>query len=405
MSKVAVLGFGVVGSGVYEVIRTNAQSIRRKSGKDIDIKYILDIRDFPDHEEKHLFVKDFETILNDCEVDIVAEVIGGTNPAYDFTKRALLAGKSVVTSNKELVATHGTELLKIAEEKGVSYLFEASVGGGIPIIRPLHQCLAANEITEIAGILNGTTNYILTQMIKEGKDFSDALSDAQKKGYAEANPAADVEGTDACRKIAILSSLAYGKEVNCAKIETRGITDLSLTDVSYAEKFGFVIKLIGYSNFTDGKVTVFVSPMMIPKNSSLAGVDDVFNAIMVCGNEVGDVMFYGRGAGKLPTASAVVADIIDIASGKAINSPIRWSEKTDDFIAPVALSTWRHFIRADIALKDKISEIFGDVDIVTLSTVKDEFAFITPEISIGELDGKISGICGIKQVLRIFPEK
>ncbi len=388
MSKIAILGYGVVGSGVYEVIRTNAEGIAKRCGKEIDIKYILDIRDFENHPEKDLFTKDFEKILADSEVDIVAEVIGGLSPAYDFTKRALLAGKSVVTSNKELVATHGSELLQIAADKGVCYLFEASVGGGIPVIRPMRQCLAANEITEVMGILNGTTNYILTQMVNEGRDFADALKSAQANGYAEADPTADVEGHDACRKIAILSALAYGKQVDCSKIPTEGISRLSLTDVSYADKLGYVIKLIGYSKLTDEGALIFVSPMLIPKGHPLSGVDDVFNAVMVKGNAVGDTMFYGRGAGKLPTASAVVADIIDVAANGQKN-PLLWTAAPDNYIQNPDKNTEAWFIRADSSCKEAVLNIFPDVSCVSEG---DEIAFITPELPAGKLNEKLSGI-------------
>lgn len=403
MTKVAILGYGVVGSGVYEVLRTNAKSITRKSGKNIDIKYIIDIRDFPEHPEHQLFIKDFDTVLNDPEVDIVAEVIGGTKPAYDFTKRALLAGKNVVTSNKELVAACGTELLQIAADNNVRYLFEASVGGGIPIIRPMHQCLAANEITSIIGILNGTTNYILTQMVKEGKSFETALADAQAKGYAEANPAADIEGIDACRKIAILSSLAYGKQVDCDKIDTRGITELTLTDVKYADKLGYSIKLIGYSKLENDRITILVSPMMIPHDNSLSGVDDVFNAIMVSGNAIGDAMFYGRGAGKLPTASAVVADIIDIASGVAGGGPaILWSRAEADYISNISESVFKNFVRTASADSEKVKELFGDVGVTTVEGCSGEFAFITAEIKQSDLDAKLHKLSGVKQVIRVI---
>ena len=329
-------------------------------------------------------------------------MIGGARAAYTFTKEALLAGKSVVTSNKELVATHGAELLNIAIEKGVSYLFEASVGGGIPIIRPLHQCLAANEITEILGILNGTTNYILTQMVKEGKDFEVALKDAQKKGYAEADPTADIEGIDACRKIAILSSLAYGKQVDADKVDTQGISGLSLTDVAYAEKMGYVIKLIGHSLLENGHVMVYVSPMLVPLEHSLAGVDDVFNAIMVKGNAIGDVMFYGRGAGKLPTASAVVADIIDIASNGKSSKPIRWEAAEKDYMLGISENNSLDFVRAGISQQEKVQELFGGVGIITLSEKPDEFGFITPKIKEKELNKKLAQMEDVRQVIRLI---
>lgn len=376
MIKVAILGYGVVGSGVYEIIRKNAKSIKRKAGQEIDIKYILDIRDFEDHEESHLFTKDFNDILNDDEVSVVIEVMGGTNPAYDFSKAALLAGKHVVTSNKELVATHGTELLNIAKEHNINYLFEASVGGGIPIIRPLNQCLAANEIEEIYGILNGTTNYILTKMIKEGAGFEEALKEAQEKGYAERNPSADVDGIDACRKIAILASLASGKFVDSHKILTEGISKLEKADAKYAEKMNCVIKLIGYAKLEeDGRVFTRVCPMLIPDDHQLSDVNGVFNAILVHGDSIGDVMFYGRGAGKLPTASAVVADVIDAVKHIAVNNRLIWRESAEDFLIDPSEVSGRYFVRtSDKACADRFSEkdIIGEAD--------GEVAFTTAEM-------------------------
>lgn len=324
MTNIAVLGFGVVGSGVVEVV--NAGGVSIKAGEEVRIKKILDIRTFPDHPDRDKITPDFDSILNDSTISIVVETMGGCNPAYDFSKRSILAGKSVVTSNKELVATHGTELMRLARENGVSYMFEASVGGGIPIIRPLIQCLAADEITEIMGILNGTTNYILSQMIHKGETFEAALADAQAKGYAERNPEADIEGHDTCRKIAILSSLCYGKQVDYKTIPTVGITKLTLDDVKAAEEKGCVIKLVGASKkLEDGSVFAEVRPMELPKNHPLAGVEGVFNSILVKGSVTGDVMFYGRGAGKLPTASAVVADIVDIIRNGNHNAPF-WEE-------------------------------------------------------------------------------
>jgi len=303
--NIAILGFGTVGSGVYEVAM--------QGRKGINVKSILDVRDYSHHPASKLFVKSIDEILGDPSISVVVESIGGLSPAYQYTKSALECGKSVVTSNKELVAAHGPKLLELAARNGVSYLFEASVGGGVPIIRPLQQCLAANEITEIYGILNGTTNYILTKMIKEGESFETALAAAQKAGYAELNPAADVEGHDTCRKIAILSSLAFGKNVHCDTIPTKGITTITKDDVQAAESSGCVIKLIGHAKLVNGEVQCKVEPMPIPKDSPLANVNDVFNGIMVHGEPVGDVMFYGRGAGKLPTASAILADVLCIA--------------------------------------------------------------------------------------------
>ena len=312
MINVAILGFGVVGSGVAEVLTQNKNIIEKKLGKEINIKYILDLRDFPDSPFAPLVVHDFNVILNDPEVTVVAEMMGGSHPAYDFSKACLEAGKSVVTSNKEVVANFGAELLSIAKEKGVAYLFEASVGGGIPIIRPMCNDLASNNITEINGILNGTTNYILTKMTTEGAAFADVLKDAQDKGYAERNPAADVEGLDAARKIVILASLAFGKTVSPNDIYVEGITNIATEDVEIAEKFGYSIKLIGHTEKVDGKILAMVSPRLIPHSNPLSGINDVFNGILLSADMVGQVMFYGPGAGKLPTASAVCADIVDV---------------------------------------------------------------------------------------------
>ncbi len=320
MANIAVLGFGTVGSGVVEVISEGGVS--KKAGEEVYVKKILDIRTFDDSPFKDRITSDFESILNDDSISIVVETMGGCNPAYDFSKRALLAGKSVVTSNKELVATHGVELMQIAREKGIAYMFEASVGGGIPVIRPIVQCLAADEITEIMGILNGTTNYILAQMINKGTPFADALKEAQEKGYAEKDPTADIEGHDTRRKIAILSSLCFGKAVDDSNIPTQGITNVTLEDIAAAEKRGCVIKLIGHSKKNeDGSIFAEVKPMEIPKDNPLSGIEGVFNGILINGSVTGDVMFYGRGAGKKPTASAVIADVVDIIRNGNTNAP------------------------------------------------------------------------------------
>ncbi|MCQ2460506.1 MAG: homoserine dehydrogenase [Ruminococcus sp.] len=312
MSKIAVLGYGVVGSGVVELFYKNKESILKKAGKDADIKYILDIRDFSDSPYSEKFTKDINDIVNDDEVTIVAECMGGATFAYDFVKACLLKGKNVSTSNKELVAKKGAELLAIAKEKNCNFFFEASVGGAIPIIRPLHKCLAANQITQIAGILNGTTNFILGKMINDSMDFSDALKMAQELGYAEKDPTADVEGHDACRKICILSSLITGKHIYPENVYTKGITEISLRDVKLAEKFGAAIKLIASVRKLDnGKIIPMVMPMLVQYESLISRVDDVFNAVMVCGDGIDRAMFYGRGAGKLPTASAVLGDVIE----------------------------------------------------------------------------------------------
>ena len=312
MVNVAILGFGVVGSGVAEVLTQNKQIIEKKLQKEVNIKYILDLRDFPGNPFESLVIHDFNIILNDPEVSVVAEMMGGSHPAYDFSKACLEAGKSVVTSNKEVVANFGAELLEIAKKNGVAYLFEASVGGGIPIIRPMCNDLSSNNITEINGILNGTTNYILTKMTTEGAAFADVLKDAQKKGYAESNPAADVEGLDAARKIVILASLAFGKTVSPNDIHVEGITNIATEDVEIANSMGYAIKLIGHAEKVDGKILAMVSPRLIPYSNPLSGINDVFNGILLGADMVGQVMFYGPGAGKLPTASAVCADIVDV---------------------------------------------------------------------------------------------
>ncbi len=385
MIKAAILGYGTVGSGVYEIIRKNARTIERKVGQALDIKYILDIRDFDNHPEKHLFTKNFDDILNDDEVKIVVEVMGGLHPAYDFSKAALLAGKNVITSNKELVATHGTELLKIAEEQNVNYMFEASVGGGIPIIRPLNLCLAANEIEEIYGILNGTTNFILTKMFAEGASFDDALSEAQRLGYAERNPAADVEGHDACRKIAILASLASGNFVDYSRIPTIGITGITKSDVVFAEKLGCVIKLIGYAKIDKNeKVYACVCPMVISKEHKLADVNDVFNAILVHGDAIDDVMFYGRGAGKLPTASAVVADVIDAAKHVHTHIRLSWKQPENDIFMDPEEVTARYMIRTPDA---ELFKNFDNAQIVGehIGEHGKEYAFVTDRMTEKEL--------------------
>ena len=388
MAKVAVMGYGTVGSGVYEIIRRNSEKLRSNTyGEPVELKYILDIRDFDDHPEKELFTKEFNDILNDEEVSVVAEVMGGLHPAYEFTKSLLQKGKNVTTSNKELVATYGTELLEIARENNVNYMFEASVGGGIPIIHPMHQCLVANNITRIAGILNGTTNYILYQMIENGKSFETALADAQANGFAEKNPAADVEGYDACRKIAILSSLASGKEVNYNNIETKGITEITLDDVKAADNMGGVIKLIGYSSFLEnGKVYAFVSPMFIGKESPLAAVNDVFNAIMVTGDCVDDVMFYGKGAGKMATASAVVADILDCIRHRHSNKNIIWTKTGEPVEAGRDDVEFAYFVRA----KNTEAEVNAAVEVGNITADGDEVIFVTGKMTASDAEEKLN---------------
>ena len=402
MVNVAILGFGVVGSGVAEVLATNGPHIDKKVDDLIRLKYILDVRDFPDSPFADKVIHDFSIIENDPEVNIVVETIGGAKVALDFTRRALAAGKSVVTSNKELVAEHGCELLKLAQEKGVSYLFEASVGGGIPIIRPLNQCLAANEIEEIAGILNGTTNYILTRMIRAGLSFDAALKEAQQNGYAEQDPTADIEGHDACRKICILSSLSFGRHVYPKQVPTEGITGVTLADVAYADACGKKIKLLGRAiRRPDGKVCAFVAPHLVDVENPLAGVEDVFNAIAVRGNAIGDVMFYGRGAGKLPTASAVVADVIDAARHKDAKKRMVWAEGGDDVTVPPTdlESVW--YVRVEGTLEAVKAAFPACALLPRAGAPENEFAFLTPSITRSALDGQLAGLkpCTVFRVL------
>ncbi len=376
MIRIAVLGYGTVGSGVVEVLRTNQESINKKAGEEIDIKYVLDLRDFPGDPIQDKVVHDFDTILNDDEIKIVVEVMGGVEPAYTFVKKCLLAGKSVCTSNKELVAKHGPELLEIAREKNINFLFEASCGGGIPIIRPLNSSLTADEINEITGILNGTTNYILSKMSREGSDFETVLKDAQDKGYAERNPEADVEGYDACRKIAILSSLAFGNHVDFEDVYTEGITKITADDILYANKMNMAIKLLASSKRIDDKFYAMVAPFMISNEHPLFSVNDVFNAIFVHGNVLGDAMFYGSGAGKLPTASAVVADVVDAA--KHLNRTIMtfWSSEKIE-LAGVENAQRKFFVRVKAGQEVKVKELFGDVEIIRVDKLPNEFAFVT----------------------------
>ena len=353
MVNVAILGFGVVGSGVAEVLSGNGAGIQKKADELIEVKYILDVRDFPDSPFAQHFVKDFSVIEHDPEVNVVVETIGGVGAALDFTERALKQGKSVVTSNKEVVAEYGDEFLKLAKEKNLNYLFEASVGGGIPIIRPISQCLAANELTEIAGILNGTTNYILTRMIRAGLPFEDALKEAQEKGYAERDPSADIEGADACRKICILSDLAYGDKFDPDQVSCEGITKITLEDVANADKLGCVIKLLGRSvRCEDGTAYAYVAPHLIHKESPLAAVEDVFNAIMIDGNATGEVMFYGKGAGKLATASAVVADMLDSIEHKDNRRRIFWGDGSKNLLRPLDTLQSAWYVRFKGAQKD-----------------------------------------------------
>ena len=366
MAKFAIMGYGTLGSGLAHVADVNHDSIMEKVGEEIAVKYILDIRDFENNPYQDLMIKDFSIIENDPEVEVVVETIGGSKVALEFTRRALLAGKHVVTANKELVATYGKELLAIAKEKNVNYLFEASVGGAIPLLRPLYQCLAGNQIEEIVGILNGTTNYILTRMVKGGVSFEDALKEAQSKGYAEADPTADVEGIDAGRKICILSDLAWGKEVAPAKTPMEGISKIDLKDVDIAAAAGYKVKLLGHAlKLADGKVAAYVAPHLVHESSPIAGVDDVFNAVLIRGNAVDEVMFYGRGAGK-PTASALIGDVIDAVAHREKRRDLGWSEPAD--LANPAELAMKWYLRGAFSAADA-KAVCGDVEEVAEGAV------------------------------------
>ncbi len=386
MIKIAVLGHGVVGSGVVEIIEKNKQHIEKNVGEEIIIKRILDLRDF-DVPYANLFTKDYDDILNDDEISIVVEVMGGVHPAYDFAKAALEHQKSVVTSNKELVATKGAQLLQLAKENHVNFYFEASVGGGIPIIRPMNNCLAANRIKEVAGILNGTTNFILTKMIHEQMPFDEALKMAQHLGYAERDPSADIDGHDSCRKICILASLAYGVQVNPEQVYTEGISKVTLEDVEYANACDCVIKLIGYVKRLkeDNTLSCMVCPALISKQSQLAGIEDVFNGILVRGDMTDDVVFYGKGAGKLPTASAVVADVIDIAKRDKTNHSLTWVDDKINHVMDYRKLNADYYVRvctdAIFDIKEQISQVFGEVTYLTRNhQPENEYAFLIKNI-------------------------
>lgn len=378
--KIAVLGFGTVGSGVYEVLKTNYETVKKRAGVEIDIKYVLDLRTFPGQPVEEVLVHDFNQIVNDPEIEIIVEVMGGLEPAYSYVKEALLKGKSVCTSNKELVAKHGAELLEIAKQKKINFLFEASVGGGIPIIRPLNQSLTADQIIEITGILNGTTNYMLTEMKERGISFQEALKEAQEKGFAERNPAADIEGQDACRKIAILTSLAYGKQVHYEKIPTKGITNISDIDIQYVMKAKAVIKLLGFAKQIKDKIYAMVAPEIIPESHPLFTVNGVFNGILVRGNVLGDVMFYGSGAGKLPTASAVVSDVVDAAKHKGRNIMTIWSQKELE-LADSHLLPCKFFVRVKKEEQEAAKQAFPIREVWEAPNVCGEFAFLTEEMN------------------------
>ena len=393
--KIAVMGYGTIGSGVVEVLSINQEKIAKRAGEPVEVKYVLDLRDFPGSPIEDRLIKDYMTIVNDPEVGVVVETMGGVEPAYTFVKAMLEAGKQVATSNKNLVATKGAELIRIAREHNVNFLFEASVGGGIPIIRPLNKCLTADEIEQITGILNGTTNYMLTKMSEEGTEFSEALRDAQAKGYAEKDPTADVEGYDPCRKIAILTSMVCGKQVDFEDIHCEGITKITPIDIKYAKAMGCSIKLLATSKKVGDSYSCIVAPFMLPKDHALCGVGDVFNGIFVHGNVLGDAMFYGSGAGKLPTASAVVADVVDMVKHQHTNIYIDWSEEKMELVDYKDRQT-KFFVRTS-SYPAAVLDAFGHVNYVD-ADVEGETAFTTELMSEGEFESRVAKINLINRI-------
>ena len=400
MISAAVLGYGTVGGGVVEVLQTNSDVIARRVGDEINVKYILDLRDFPGDKNEKLVIHDYDTIVNDPEVKIICETMGGVEPAFTFSKKALAAGKSVCTSNKELVAAHGPELIALAKENNCNYLFEASVGGGIPIIRPIVNALTSEKIDGIYGILNGTTNYILTKMEKEGARFEDVLKEAQDKGYAEKNPEADVEGYDAVRKLAILSSLVYGKNVDYNDIYTEGITKITPEDFAYAKALNKTIKLIAMGRETKDGRYAMVSPRMISSDNPLYCAQDVFNAILLHSDMLGDSMYYGRGAGKLPTASAVCGDVIEMAKNPDRHLALIWDADKQEIKSKDTLSQ-QYFVRVAGDDTAAVKTAFGDVEFVAVKDITGEIAFVTGVMTEKEYADAAAKISGIKNMIRI----
>ena len=403
MAKVAVLGYGTVGSGVVEVLNTNKDLIAERALEEIIVRYVLDLKEFPGTTVEKLIVHDFEQIVNDEEVDVVVEVMGGIEPANTFVRRSLEAGKSVVTSNKALVAKHGAELLKTAKEHQVNFLFEASVGGGIPIIRSLNNALTGDEIEEITGILNGTTNYMMTKMFYDGADYNEVLKEAQDNGYAERNPEADVEGYDACRKIAILSSIISGRRVDFEEIYTEGITKMTVQDILYAKKMGMTIKLLASAKREDDCMSAIVAPFLLLPSHPLYNIDGVFNSVFVKGNMLGDAMFYGSGAGKLPTASAVVGDIVDVVKNKGRNVMASWTEEKLELKSKGDMKR-KFFVRMSgdkEELLPKVEAAFGPVTVITLKDVTDEFGFVTGRIKESVYEAMAAGFSNIIQMIRV----
>lgn len=398
MIKIAVMGYGTIGSGVVKVIETNQESICKKIGEGIEVKYILDVRDFEGEPIQSKIVHDYHVIAEDSEIAIVVETMGGVEPAYTFVKAMLLAGKSVTTSNKALVAVHGADLIATAKEKNVNFMFEASVGGGIPIIRALNSCLTADRIEEISGIMNGTTNYMMTKMTQDGCEFDEVLKEAQDKGYAEKDPTADIEGYDAGRKIAILTSLIAAQQVDFEDVHTEGIAKITATDIRYARKMGRVIKLLATSRQVGDTYSVIVAPFLLPKEHPLYNVDGVFNAIFVRGNMLGDAMFYGSGAGSLPTASAVVADVVELAKHIGRHIELEWKPQKLA-IADYRQQTGRFFVRTP-ENRATVEQVFGNVEYVEVAEAASEIGFVTSEMKEVDYEEKAAKLGTVLQMIR-----
>ena len=399
MIKVAVMGYGTIGSGVAEVLEMNRASIAKRVGKEVELKYVLDLRDFEGDPIQNKIVHDYQTIAQDPEVSIVIETMGGVEPAFTFVKAMLEAGKHVTTSNKALVADKGAELLAIAKEKNVNFMFEASVGGGIPIIRSINSCLTADEIEEITGIVNGTTNYMMTEMSEKGAEFDAVLKDAQAKGYAEKDPTADIEGYDACRKIAILTSLVCGQQVDYEDIHTEGITKITATDIKYAKAMGKAIKLLASSKKTEKGYMAMVAPFLLPATHPLYNVNGVFNAVFVKGNALGDAMFYGSGAGKLPTASAVVADVVEIAKNLDCNLPVEWKAEKIQLV-DYTEAVNQFFVRTT-ENEAAVEKVFGKVNFVKAENVSGEIGFVTEAMTEAAFAGKVAELSEVLQTIRM----
>lgn len=398
MIKIAVMGYGTIGSGVVQVIETNQDSLCKKIGEGLEVKYILDLRDFEGDPIQSKVVHDYQIIADDPEVEVVVESMGGVEPACTFVKAMLEAGKSVTTSNKALVAAHGAELIAIAKQKNVNFMFEASVGGGIPIIRALNSCLTADRIEEISGIVNGTTNYMMTRMAEEGCDFEEVLKDAQEKGYAEKDPTADIEGHDAGRKIAILTSLIAGQQVDFEDVHTEGISKITAADILYAKQMGRVIKLLATSKQAGDTYTVMVAPFLLPKEHPLYTVNGVFNAVFVRGNMLGDAMFYGSGAGSLPTASAVVADVVELAKHIGKHIELEWRPQKLE-IADYKQQSAKFFVRAK-AEPSAVEKVFGAVTYIDVPQLNEEVGFITSELKEADFEQKAAELGSIIQRIR-----